>query len=110
MYPQVNVKEKQGVVSTEILFQIYENGSTAGRIQRNRGTFVNGYNLSVESSLLMAAYLTYMRDIGIKEFNLGNMTDDDVRDLFYFQINPMEPAVNPTIRKKRILTNFGKNL
>jgi len=76
-------KKRQGVVSTEILFQIYENGSTAGRIQRNRGTFVNGYNLSVESSLLMAAYLTYMRDIGIKEFNLGNMTDDDVRDLFY---------------------------
>ena len=75
-------RKRQGVVSTEILFQIYENGSTAGRIQRNRGTFVNGYNLSVESSLLMAAYLTYMRDIGIKEFNLGNMTDDDVRDLF----------------------------
>ena len=76
-------RKKQGVVSTEILFQIYENGSTAGRIQRNRGTFVNGYNLSVESSLLMAAYLTYMRDIGIREFNLGNMTDDELRDMFY---------------------------
>ena len=76
-------RKKQGVVSTEILFQIYENGSTAARIQRNRGTFVNGYNLSVESSLLMAAYLTYMRDIGVKEFNLGNMTDDDLRELFY---------------------------
>jgi len=30
----------------------------------------------------MAAYLTYMRDIGAREFNLGNMTDDEVKSLF----------------------------
>ena len=74
--------KKRGTVSTEILFQLYEDGSTAGRIQRNKGTFASGYNMSVESSLLMAAYLTYMRDIGAREFNLGNMTDDEVKSLF----------------------------
>ena len=52
------------------------------RIQRNKGTFATGYNMSVESSLLMAAYLTYMRDIGAREFNLGNMTDAEVKSLF----------------------------
>ena len=41
-----------------------------------------GYNLSVESSQLMAAYLTYMRDIGSKEFNIGNMTDTEIKSLF----------------------------
>ena len=74
--------KKRGTVSTEILFQLYEDGSTAGRIQRNKGTFATGYNMSVESSLLMAAYLTYMRDIGAREFNLGNMTDAEVKSLF----------------------------
>ena len=74
--------KRKGIVSTEILFQVYENGSTAGRIQRNKGTFSIGYNMSVESSLLMAAYLTYMRDIGAKEFNLGNMSDQQIRSLF----------------------------
>lgn len=74
--------KKSGVVSTEIIFQVYEDGSTAGRIQRNKGTFSTGYNLSVESSVLLSAYLTYMRDTGSKEFNIGNMSDDEVRSLF----------------------------
>lgn len=75
-------KKKAGIVSTEIIFQVYEDGSTAGRIQRNKGTFSTGYNLSVESSVLLSAYLTYMRDTGSKEFNIGNMSDDEVRSLF----------------------------
>ena len=72
----------QGVSSTEVVFQIYEDGSTAGRIQRNKGQFSTGYNMSVESSILLSAYLTYMRDVGSKEFNIGIMSDDDVKDLF----------------------------
>jgi len=72
----------QGVSSTEVVFQIYEDGSTAGRIQRNKGQFSTGYNMSVESSILLSAHLTYMRDVGSKEFNIGVMTDDEVKDLF----------------------------
>ena len=74
--------KKTGVMSTEIVFKVYEDGSTAGRIQRNKGTYSVGYNLSVESSVLLSAYLTYMRDIGFKEFNIRNMSDEELESLF----------------------------
>ena len=74
--------KKKGIMSTEIVFQVYEDGSTSGRIQRNKGTYSVGYNLSVESSVLLSAYLTYMRDTGSKEFNIGNMSDEEVKSLF----------------------------
>ena len=75
-------EKKQGVSSTEVVFQVYEDGSTAGRIQRNKGKFMVGYNMSVESSILLSAYLIYMQDVGAKEFNIGVMTDDEVKGLF----------------------------
>jgi hypothetical protein len=75
-------EKKQGVSSTEVVFQIYEDGSTAGRIQRNKGKFAVGYNMSVESSILLSAYLTYMKEAGSKEFNIGVMTDKEVEKLF----------------------------
>jgi len=75
-------EKKQGVSSTEVIFQVYEDGSTAGRIQRNKGKFMVGYNMSVESSILLSAYLIYMRDVGAKEFNIGVMSDEEVQDLF----------------------------
>ena len=31
---------------------------------------------------MLSAYLIYMRDVGAKEFNIGVMTDDEVKDLF----------------------------
>lgn len=71
-----------GISSSEVVFQIYEDGSTAARIQRNRGTFVQGYNMSVESGLLLAAYLDYMHNAGMREFKTGSMTDDDLDALF----------------------------
>ena len=74
--------KKTGVTSTEIVFKVYEDGSTAGRIQRNKGTYSVGYNLSVESSVLLSAYMTYMRDIGFKEFNNRNMSDEEIESLF----------------------------
>jgi len=74
--------KKTGVTSTEVVFKVYEDGSTAGRIQRNKGTYSVGYNLSVESSVLLSAYMTYMRDIGFKEFNNRNMSDEEIKSLF----------------------------
>jgi len=38
--------------------------------------------MSVESSILLSAYLTYMRDVGAKEFKIGIMTDEEVEKLF----------------------------
>jgi len=75
-------EKETGKSSTEILFQIYEDGSTSGRIQLNKGRFNVGYNLSVESSVLLMAYMTYMRDAGSREFSIGVMSDDEVLDLF----------------------------
>lgn len=82
-FPVENCKEKKtGISSTEVDFLIYEDGSTAARVQRNKGTFSSGYNFSIESSLLLASYLEYMRDIGQKEFSVGSMTESDMHDMF----------------------------
>lgn len=81
--PEGYCSEKiQGRTSTEVVFQVYEDGSTSGRIQRNKGKFSDGYNMSVESSVLLAAYLVYMRDVGSREFNVGVMSDEEIKDLF----------------------------
>ena len=71
-----------GVSSSEVVFQVYEDGSTAARLQRNRGAFSSGYNMSVESGLLLAAYLDYMHQAGLQEFRTGTMTEDDLNALF----------------------------
>ena len=55
-----------GKSSTEILFNIYEDDSTSARVQRNKGRFIEGYNLSIESALLLQAYLGHV----IKEAKL----------------------------------------
>ena len=52
---QCEVKQK-GTMSKEIIFQVYEDGSTAGRIQINKGNYSIGYNLSIESTVLLSAY------------------------------------------------------
>ena len=82
-FPEKNCAEKKtGFSSTEVIFQIYEDGSTSGKIQRNKGRFSVGYNFSVESAILLSGYLEYMVDVGSREFNIGTMTDKEVEDLF----------------------------
>ena len=71
-----------GVYSSELLFQTYENGSTSGKFQINKGNYSFGYNVSVESAILLSAYLTYMDEIGRKDFDVRSMSDDQVLDLF----------------------------
>ena len=74
--------KKAGISSTELLFQVYEDGSTSGRMQINKGKFNVGYNMSVESTILLQAYLIYMRVLGSKEFSVGVMSDEEVLELF----------------------------
>jgi len=82
-FPKSDCGERQvGKSSTEVVFQIYENGSTSGKLQRVKGEFVSGYNMSVESTVLLGAYLKYMRDIGEQEFKVGSMTDKDLDNMF----------------------------
>ena len=66
-FPAAQCQEKiEGNSSTEIVFLIYEDGATATSIRRNKGRFAKGYNLSVESGLLLAAYASYMNELGSK--------------------------------------------
>lgn len=74
--------KQEGASSTEVIFQIYEDGSTSGRIQLNKGKFNVGYNMSVESSILLQAYLIYMKEVGAEEFNIGVMSDSELLELF----------------------------
>ena len=71
-----------GNTSTDIVFMLYEDGSTAAKIQQNKGRFKSGYNVSVESGLLLAAYTDYMIEIGSKEFEAATMTDAELDAVF----------------------------
>ncbi len=79
--PPENGKVKTGA-STEIIFRIYEDGSTAGRVQRNKGQFESGYNISVDSSLLLQAYLNHILLEGEKELAAGSRNATQLNDLF----------------------------
>lgn len=72
----------EGKASTEILFKVNDDGSTNGRIQRNKGRFEEGYNVSVESALMLQAYLRYVLKEGRQEHEAGSQTTDDLRKLF----------------------------
>jgi hypothetical protein len=75
-------KTEPGNNSAEVYFVIYEDGSTAARLQENKGKFRSTYNLSIESGLLLAAYMDYMAEIGENEFQSNTMTDTDLDALF----------------------------
>jgi hypothetical protein len=61
---------------------IYEDGSTSGKLQRVKGEFLSGYNMSVESTVLLGAYLKYMRDVGEQEFKIGSMSEKGLDSMF----------------------------
>ena len=71
-----------GKSSTEIRFIVYEDGATAGRIQRNKGLFVEGYNVSIDSALMLQAYLNHVIIAANKEFTSGKRTKKELDDMF----------------------------
>lgn len=75
-------KKMDAKASTEILFSINDDGSTNARIQRNKGRFEEGYNVSIKSALLLQAYLSFVLKHAQKEFNAGSASEDDIRQLF----------------------------
>jgi hypothetical protein len=72
----------QGNSSIETVFQLYDDGSTAAKLQINKGRFAASYNFSVESSILLSAYLQYMQTIGKREFSIGTLSDTEIKNLF----------------------------
>ena len=82
-FPAVQCEQKvQGNTSTQVDFLIYEDGATGARIIRNKGAFVEPYNMSIESVALLAAYLDYVAAAAEAEFNAGTATEESLDALF----------------------------
>lgn len=75
-------EKKFGNSSTEMVFMLYEDGSTSAKMQRNKGKFVSGYNFSIESALLLSSYLDYMKKEGEAEYSSGTMSNADLDEMF----------------------------
>jgi hypothetical protein len=71
-----------GKAATEITFNVYEDGSTAGSIQRDKGRFVENYNVSIESAMLLQAYLAHVIKIATTEFDSGAQDKKSLDELF----------------------------
>jgi hypothetical protein len=71
-----------GKSATEIRFNVYEDGSTAGRIQRDKGRFVEGYNVSIDSAMLLQAYLAHIIKEARLEFQSGTQDKKSLDQLF----------------------------
>jgi hypothetical protein len=72
----------EGKSSTEVLFIVNEDGSTGGRIQRNKGRYDEGYNVSIKSARLLAAYLAYVQSRGERDYAAGTRTSADLDAMF----------------------------
>jgi hypothetical protein len=82
-FPQNMCSEKkEGNSSTEVVFTLSEDGTTGAKIQRNKGTFASGYDLSIDSALILASYLDYMKKVGEAEYSTGAVTNADLDTLF----------------------------
>ena len=68
--------------STEIIFSINDDGSTSGRIQRNKGKYEEGYNVSVKSGLVLQAYINHVLTEGKADFEAGSASQEDLKKLF----------------------------
>jgi peptidoglycan hydrolase-like protein with peptidoglycan-binding domain len=67
---------------TKVMFMLYEDGSTAAKIQQKSGNTIIGYNLADEAALLLSSYLDFMQSKGEAEFSVGTMTDADLNNVF----------------------------
>lgn len=82
-FPAAQCEQKiQGNTSTQVDFLIYEDGATGARIIRNKGAFIETYNMSIESVALLAAYLDYVAAAAEAEFNAGTATEESLDALF----------------------------
>ena len=49
---------------------------------RNKGAYVQPYNLSIDSVALLGAYLDFVAAAAEAEFNAGTVTEETLNDLF----------------------------
>lgn len=75
-------KRLEGKASTELLFHINDNGETNGAIRRNKGLYAETYSFSVDSGLLLRAYMMHVANEAKLEYRAGSQTKDDLDRLF----------------------------
>jgi peptidoglycan hydrolase-like protein with peptidoglycan-binding domain len=80
-FPKSMCDDESGT-PTKVMFMLYEDGSTAAKIQQKGSNTVFGYNLSIEAALLLSSYLDYMKGKGEAEYSVGTMTDADLNNVF----------------------------
>ncbi len=80
--PAERKKGQKGKTSTEVVFMIYEDGSTGGRLQQNKGAFQEGVNFSIDSALLLQAYLSYVIREAKIEYESGTRTQEQLDEMF----------------------------
>lgn len=80
--PEERQKGEKGKTSTEVVFMIYEDGSTGGRLQQNKGAFQEGVNFSIDSALLLQAYLAHVVKEAKLEFESGTRTQKQLDEMF----------------------------
>lgn len=81
-FPEDMCDDDKSDTPTKVLFMLYEDGSTAAKIQQKTSDTLFGYNLSIDSALLLASYLDYMKSKGEAEYSVGTMTDADLNSVF----------------------------
>jgi len=72
----------KGKASTEVEFEVHEDGSTNARIQRNKGEFEEGYNVSIGSALLLQAYINHVLTTGVQEHEMGSASTEKLKEMF----------------------------
>jgi hypothetical protein len=74
--------KRDATTSTQIDFKVYEDGRTAGRIQRNKGLYEVGYNISIESAGMLQAYLNHVLTEGKADYEAGSRSEEQMKELF----------------------------
>jgi hypothetical protein len=74
--------KREGMASTELIFNVDSDGRTRGRIQRNRGRVADSYDISIESAMMLQAYLNHILLEGTREFDARSRTMEEKRNLF----------------------------
>ncbi len=81
-FPENMCEDENSGTPTKVLFMLYEDGSTAAKLQQKSSDTIIGYNFSIDSALLLASYLDYMKSKGEAEYSVGTMTDADLDSVF----------------------------
>jgi hypothetical protein len=76
------VEKVQGNTSTQVDFLVFEGGAMGARLIRNKGSYKEGYGISIESAALLSSYFDFMIDAGKQDLNAGTRTTKELDALF----------------------------